>query len=176
MKQLRGKPLKDYLKQIEHPGMELVFVLQDVEDPVNVGAAFRIADACGVHELSLTGTTPSPPHPSIAGIGRGTHRRVNWSSTESAAEAIQTFKERGYVCFALEVASNAIPYYEGVYPDKVCLVVGNEYYGVAKRTMSVCDMAVYVPMYGKVMSLNVHVALGIAAYHIIHSSRILPQG
>ena len=51
-------------------------------------------------------------------------------------------------------------------------MLGNEYYGVAKRTISVCDMAIYIPMYGKVMSLNVHVALGIAAYHIIHSERI----
>ena len=172
MKQLRGKPLKDYLKQVEHPRTDLVIVLQDVEDPVNVGAAFRIADACDARELTLTGTTPVPPHPSIAGIGRGTHRRVNWRYSDSAPEAIQGFKERGYTSCAIEVASNSLPYYEVEYPDKVCLVLGNEYYGVAKRTISVCDMAIYIPMYGKVMSLNVHVALGIAAYHIIHSDRM----
>jgi tRNA (guanosine-2'-O-)-methyltransferase len=175
MKQLRGKPLKDYLKKVEQPGLDLVLVLQDVEDPVNVGAAFRIADACGARELALAGTTPSPPHPSIAGIGRGTHRRVNWSYRDSAAEAIQAFKESGYMSFALEVASGSVPYYDGEYRDKVCLVVGNEYYGVAKRTISACDRAVYVPMYGKVMSLNVHVALGIVAYHIVHNERLCPQ-
>lgn len=175
LKQLRGKPLKDYLKQVEHPGTDLVIVLQDVEDPVNVGAAFRIADACDARELALTGTTPVPPHPSIAGIGRGTHRRVNWSYSDSAPGAIQGFKERGYTSCAIEVASNSAPYYEVEYPDKVCLVLGNEYYGVAKRTITVCDMAIYIPMYGKVMSLNVHVALGVAAYHIIHSDRILER-
>ena len=95
LKQLRGKPLKDYLKQVEHPGTDLVILLQDVEDPVNVGAAFRIADACDARELALTGTTPAPPHPSIAGIGRGTHRRVNWSQSNSASEAIQDFRSAG---------------------------------------------------------------------------------
>ena len=48
MKQLRGKPLKDFLKQASRPDRELIFILQDVEDPVNVGSAFRIADAAGV--------------------------------------------------------------------------------------------------------------------------------
>ena len=51
MKQLRGKPLKDFLKQSEQPERELVFILQDVQDPINVGSAFRIADACRVKEL-----------------------------------------------------------------------------------------------------------------------------
>ena len=57
--------------------------------------------------------------------------------------------------------------------DKVCVIVGNEYHGVTRRTLDACDHAIYLPMYGKIESLNVHVALGIAAYHILHSQRIL---
>ena len=60
MKQLRGKPLKDFLKQAEPPQRELVFVLQDVQDPVNVGSAFRIADACGVCASDIKCYTGAP--------------------------------------------------------------------------------------------------------------------
>ena len=70
MKQLRGKPLKDFLKGAERPDRELIFILQDVEDPVNVGSAFRIADAAGVRQLILTGISARPPHPLIRKVGR----------------------------------------------------------------------------------------------------------
>jgi 23S rRNA (guanosine2251-2'-O)-methyltransferase len=168
MRQLRGKALKDFLKQVKRPKRDLIFILQDVEDPVNVGAAFRIADACDVQEIILTGLSPTPPDPAIAGIGRGTHRRVKWSYTKYASDAIETLKEQGYTSCAVEVTSHSVPYCEATYPDKVCLIVGHEYHGVTRRTLSVCDMAVYIPMYGKINSLNVHTALGIVAYHILH--------
>lgn len=151
------------------PSVALVFVLQDVEDPVNVGAAFRIADACGVREIALTGISAHPPHPTIAGIGRGTHRRVPWYTTKYAADAVKKYREAGYVACALEVASDAVPYHTMTYPEKVCLIVGNEYRGVSQRTLDACDLAIYLPMYGKVSSLNVHVALAVATYHILHT-------
>lgn len=172
MRQLVGKPLVDFIRKMERPDLELVFVLQDVEDPVNVGAAFRIGDACGVQEIILSGLSPIPPHPTIAGIGRGTHRRIPWSYTKYAADALVAHKAQGYTSYAVELASGAQAYDELVYPNKVCLVVGNEHHGVTQRTLDVCDHAIFLPMYGKIESLNVHVALGIAAYHILHQARV----
>lgn len=169
MKQLRSKSVKRFLKTAGAPSVALVFVLQDVEDPVNVGAAFRIADACGVQEIALTGISAHPPHPTIAGVGRGTHRRVPWYKTKYAADAVEKYREAGYVACALEVASGAVPYHTMTYPEKVCLIVGNEYRGVSQRTLDACDLAIYLPMYGKVSSLNVHVALAVATYHILHT-------
>lgn len=170
MKQLRDKELKQFLKQARYPPVELVFILQDVEDPVNVGACFRIADACGVKEIVLTGISATPPHPTIAGVGRGAHRRVKWRTTKHAADAIETYKTQGYAGYALEVASGAVPYHTAEYSEKMCLIVGNEYRGVSRRTLEACDAAIYLPMYGKVRSLNVHVALAVATYHILHNA------
>lgn len=169
MKQLRSKSVKRFLKSAGVPAVELVFVLQDVEDAVNVGAAFRIADACGVREIVLAGISAHPPHPTIAGVGRGTHRRVPWHTTKYASHAVEKYREAGYVACALEVASDAVPYHTVAYPEKVCLIVGNEYRGVSQRTLDACDLAIYLPMYGKVRSLNVHVALAVATYHILHT-------
>ncbi len=169
MKQLRDKTLKNFLRQSGPPAADIVFVLQDVEDPVNVGAAFRIGDACGVSEIVLAGISAQPPHPTIAGIGRGTHRRVPWHTTKYAADAVKEFQDDGYIAYAVEVTSDSVPYNSVEYPKKVCLIVGNEYRGVSRRTLEACDNSIYLPMYGKVGSLNVHVALAVAAYHILHS-------
>ncbi len=171
MKQLRGKPLKDYLKQVQHPNRDLIFILQDVQDPVNVGSAFRIADACNVRELILTGISAQPSHPLLRKVARGKQRRVKWRYTEQASEAILSLKPEGYVSCALEITAQSTPYYEVNYPDKICIVVGHEDHGVTKRTLAVCDMVVFLPMYGKGASMNVHVSLGIAAYHILHAPR-----
>jgi tRNA (guanosine-2'-O-)-methyltransferase len=171
MKQLIGKPLKDFLRKDERPSGNLAFVLQDVDDPVNVGAAFRIADACDARALVLAGSTPRPPNETIHGVGRGTHRRVPWSYSERTDEALLDLKARGYRVYAVEVTGDAVPYYAAAYPESVCLVVGNEHHGVTRRTLAACDAAIYIPMYGRIRSLNVHVALGIAAYHVLHRDR-----
>lgn len=169
MRQLRGKPLNDLLKGLSRPEVDLVFVLQDMQDPVNVGSAFRIADACKVREVVLTGITTRPPHPLIKKVGRGRDRRVPWRYVEKADEAVTELRAEGYEAIALELASGAQLYTETEYSDRVCLVVGHEDHGVTNRTLAACDRAVYLPMYGRGASLNVHVSLGIAAYHILHS-------
>ena len=79
-------------------------------------------------------------------------------------------KREGFTSCALEITADAQLYYEVEYPDKLCLVVGHEDHGVTKRTLSVCDMKIFLPMYGKGTSMNVHVSLAIAAAHILNSS------
>lgn len=174
MRQLRGKPLNDLLKGLARPEVDLVFVLQDVQDPVNVGSAFRIADACKVREVVLTGISARPPHPLIKKVGRGRDRRVPWRYVEQADGAILELREDGYEAVALELASGAQLYTEAQYSHRVCLVVGHEDHGVTNRTLAACDRAVYLPMYGRGASLNVHVSLGVTAYHILHS-RVEPD-
>jgi 23S rRNA (guanosine2251-2'-O)-methyltransferase len=171
LRQLTGQKLKNFLKEVRPPSIELVFVLQDVEDPVNVGAAFRIADGTGAREIVMTGSTPYPPNSTIAGVGRGTHRRIKWSYTKHSIDAIKLLKEQGFTSFALEIASESQPYYNVVYPAKVCIVVGNEHHGVPTSTLAACDSAIYIPMHGKIESLNVHVALAVVSYHIIATSQ-----
>jgi tRNA (guanosine-2'-O-)-methyltransferase len=61
-----------------------------------------------------------------------------------------------------------VPYHQFSYADKVCLVVGHEDHGVTKAVLGECEAAVFLPMYGKGQSLNVHVALSIVVYHILH--------
>ena len=169
MKALRGTELKRFHRQMrrEFPAAHsIAAILQSVEYPANVGSIFRIADAAGMDELILTGITPTPDNPTVAKVGRGKHTRVSWRYVDDAAQAIAEVKADGYRVYALELTADAVPYHTVEWPEKVCLVAGHEDHGVTKATLALCDEAVFLPMWGKGASLNVHVALGIVVYGI----------
>lgn len=143
----------------------LAFLLQDWDDPYNVGGMFRVADAVGAVELVLSGKTPTPPHPQISVTSLGNHRRVAWREIKSYNEAADQLRAEGYQLVAIEIAEDASSYLGFEYADKVCFVLGNEGAGVYDSVLSRCDGAVFIPMAGKGRSLNVHVAAAVVAFH-----------
>lgn len=172
MKPLYGTNLKRFLRDFKRenrPSVELVALLQSVEYPANVGSSFRLADGAGFSELILTGITPVPPNPTIDKVGRFKSKRVPWRYENNPLKAIYELKEQGYHIVAVEICETAVPYFQYAYPQKTCLVVGHEDHGITRETLSACDGAVFLPMYGKGLSLNVNVALSIVSYHVLHS-------
>lgn len=172
MKPLIGTDLKRFLRDYkrQHPlERKLAALLQSVEYPVNVGSIFRLADGAGMSELILTGITPTPPHPTIDKVGRFKSQRVPWHYEKDPVAAVNQLKAEGYHVVAVELSDTAVPYHQYQYPKNTCLVVGHEDHGVTKATLAVCDGAVFLPMYGKGQSLNVHIALSIVSYHVLHS-------
>ena len=149
------------------PQAEVAFLLQSLEDPRNVGSLFRVADAVGACELVFTGKTPIPPHDEIDRTSRGHDRRVPWRRIADTHEAVAALQEEGYQVVALETARGTRPFLDFAWGDKVCLVLGNESNGVYAATLGQCDGAVFVPMYGKGPSMNVHVAAALVAYQVI---------
>lgn len=170
MKPLRGTALKRFLRNYRRahpPAHQLAFLLQSVEYPVNVGSIFRIADACGARPVILSGITPRPPHPTISKVARGKEQRVPWHYVKSPEEAIEEVRSEGFQVWALEITDSSLPYHTVQWPEKVCLVVGHEDHGVTRATLDQCDGAVFIPMYGKGRSLNVHVSLAVVAFRIL---------
>ena len=174
MKPLIGIDLKRFLrdyKRAHRPERQVAALLQSVEFPVNVGSIFRMADAAGLSELVLAGITPTPPHPTIDKVGRHKSKNVPWRYEEDAADAARRMKEEGYHIVAVELAQNAVPYHRYDYPQRTCLVVGHEDHGVTRATLRACDAVVFIPMYGKGRSMNVHVSLSIVVFHVLHCTR-----
>jgi 23S rRNA (guanosine2251-2'-O)-methyltransferase len=172
MKQLRGTPLKRFMRALPPPPSptDLVIVCQSVAYPVNVGSVFRIADALDAAEVVLAGITPTPPHPTISKVGRDKDRRVSWRTVDRPEEALEDLKAKGFWLAALEVTDVCQPYYAVDYPQQVALILGNEDHGVTRACLNLCDAAIFVPMYGKGRSLNVHVSLAVVGYHLLHNS------
>ena len=172
MKPLSGVQLKRFLRhyrQKHRSDTDLVAVLQSVQYPYNVGSIFRLADGAGLTELVLTGISPTPPNPTITKVGRSKSNRVPWRHEDDAVDAINGLSAAGYHIVAVELTDNAAPYHQYDYPQKTCLVVGHEDHGVTKATLSACDAAVFIPMYGRGRSHNVGTALAIVVYHILHT-------
>jgi tRNA (guanosine-2'-O-)-methyltransferase len=175
VRQLHGTPLKRFLRDWRraHPaGRNIVLVLNSVAYPVNVGSLFRIADAVRVREVVLCGITPVPPNNTIASVGRGKHEVVSWRYQDRAEDALAALRGEGYHITALEITDTAKAYYEASYPDNLCLVVGNEDHGVTRSVLSLCDSSVFVPMYGRGHSLNVHVCAAVVLYHLVHQHQV----
>jgi len=167
MRTLRGKTEVRRLHKEQRANardLEIAFFLQDWDDPYNVGGMFRVADAVGARELFLTGNTPQPPHPQISVTSLGHHRRIryqHWAKHEDAAVAA---KEAGYQLVAIEIADDAVNYAEFAYPEKVCFVLGNEERGLYGTVLKHCNAAIYIPMFGKGRSMNVHVAAAVVGF------------
>lgn len=172
MKQLRGTPLKRFLRDWRraHPRMTtLTLLLQSVAYPVNVGSLFRIADAAGVSQVILSGITPLPSTHAVNKVSRDKQNDVPWSYVERAEDAIATLKSQGFSICGLEITDASTPYYDMEVPDKLCFVLGNEDHGLTRSVLSLCDTSVFVPMYGKGHSLNVHVSAAVVLFHVLHS-------
>ena len=149
------------------PQAQLAFLLQSMEDPRNVGSLFRVADAVGARELVFTGKTPTPPHEEIDRTSRGHDRRVPWRRIADTHEAVRGLQAEGYHVVAMETAQGTRCFLNYPFTDKVCLVLGNESNGVYPATLGLCDGAVFVPLYGKGPSMNVHVAAALVAYEAV---------
>ena len=170
MKPLHGTALKRFVRDFQRGNplkKEIKIILQSVEYPANVGSIFRMADGAGVSEVILCGITPQPPNPTIDKVSRHKHRRVDWRYEEDVLVAIRQVKEEGFSVFGVELVEDATLYSEAVYPTKVCVVVGHEDHGITKKTLGACDQCIFLPMYGKGLSLNVHVAASVVVYHIL---------
>jgi tRNA (guanosine-2'-O-)-methyltransferase len=95
----------------------------------------------------------------------GHHRRVPWRQFSRHDESADFLEAAGWSLVAVELAEGAVPYHELVYPEKSCLVLGNEVRGVYPGLFKRCQSAVFLPMRGKGKSMNVHVAGAVVAYH-----------
>jgi len=128
--------------------------LDGVEDPQNLGAVMRSAEAAGVHGIIL-------PERRSAGIGPAVHRSsagaveyVKFSHVPSLAHALRQIRERKVRVIGAEMSAPA-SFFEEDLRGPVCLVIGGEDTGINPAVAERCDRLVRVPMSGHIRSLSV---------------------
>lgn len=153
--QNRTSPLSD----------SFILWLHDIRSLHNVGAAFRSADAFGIHELWLSGFTPLPPRPEITKTAIGAEEHVAWRAIDNPSKGLKELKDKGYSILGLEQTDKSTMIQDFNLPNQpVCLILGNEVTGINATLLPHLDYAIEIPQFGMKHSLNVSVAAGVALY------------
>jgi tRNA (guanosine-2'-O-)-methyltransferase len=139
----------------------LGLLLDSVGQPFNVGSIIRTAAALDVEQVWLCGSTASPGHPSARKTALGTDRLLVVEQVPTAAEAAKAAAADGFRVVAIELASEAVPLHEAPLSGDICLAVGNEDHGCSAALLAAADVIAYIPLPGKVGSLNVAAAAAI---------------
>jgi tRNA (guanosine-2'-O-)-methyltransferase len=140
----------------------LALLLDSVTQPFNVGSIARSAAAFGVEQIWLCGNTAPLDHPSVRKTALGTERFLTWEREPSPAAAAKTAAAAGFRVVALELATGAVPLHQAPLGGDVCIAIGNEDHGCSPALLAACDAAAYIPLTGRVGSLNAAVAAAIA--------------
>jgi tRNA (guanosine-2'-O-)-methyltransferase len=144
----------------------LALLLDSVQNPFNVGSIIRTAAAMRVDHVWLSGATEPASHPKTKKTALGADRYLTFSQTDTAEEAVRDAQAQGYQVVGIELADAAVPLHQVATTGKVCLALGHEERGLSSACMAACDVVAFVPMLGKIGSLNVATAAAIAMYEV----------
>lgn len=170
LRSFQSSAISRQIKTIERN--DIYIVLDNVLDTYNVGAIFRLADAVAAKKVYLCGGTDIPPNPRIKKASINTTEWVEWEYSASAREAISKLKTKNskLQIVAVEQSGKSIRFDKLEYKLPICLVVGNETYGVSKEVLDMADTIVEIPLFGVNRSLNVMVSLAVVLYQVVEQN------
>ena len=150
----------------ERAGEAPLFVIlpDELEDPHNLGAIVRTAEAAGVHGVIIPKRRSALLTPAAAKAAAGALEHLPVVRVNNLCAAIDELKERGCWVYAADMDGEL--YCSTKLDGPVALVIGSEGRGVGRLVREHCDAAVSLPMYGNITSLNASVAAGILIYEI----------
>ena len=164
---------EDALKQAVSSltGMALFLVLDNVQDPHNLGACLRTADATGVHGVIITKDNSVGITPTVCKVASGAAETVPVYQVTNLSRTLRWLKDQGIWIFdAAGEAEQTL--YQCDFKLPMALVIGAEGKGMRRLTREQCDWLVKLPMQGNVSSLNLSVATGAILYEAVRQRSI----
>ena len=144
----------------------ITLVLDNIRSMHNVGAAFRTADAFRVEKIFLCGITARPPHREIHRSALGATETVHWEYREEVTEVVNLLRNEGYQIIPVEQTdqSTSLKNFSPQPTARICLVFGNEVFGVHEQVVEEAEVCLEIPQYGTKHSLNISVSIGIVLW------------
>ena len=141
----------------------LLLVLEDIQDPGNVGTIFRTAEAAGATGIILSSNSADPLSPKTVRSTMGAIFRVPFMVSDDMPAAVRGLEAHGITCYAARLDESAE--YDKCKLDEPCaLLIGNEGNGLSAEITDAASKGIYIPMSGKTESLNAAVSASILVY------------
>lgn len=148
----------------------LMVVLEDLQDPGNVGTILRTAEGAGVSGILLSRQCADLFSPKTVRSTMGSIYRMPFCYADNLAETLEKLKRDGYAIYAADLAG-ARDYDQADYTDKAAILIGNEGNGLSGELLALADKSVRIPMEGGAESLNAAMAAGILMYEAARQRR-----
>lgn len=151
----------------------LLLVLDGIEDPHNLGACMRTADAAGVDAVVVPRHGAASLGPTVSKVAAGAAEQLPFATVGNLNRVLGWLADYGVRAIGTSDKADS-DLYEADLSGSVALVMGREHTGLSKGIMSRCDTLVSLPMAGVVSSLNVSVATGVCLYEIARQRALRP--
>lgn len=159
--------------QVEAPAAEaeagrdpdLIVLLEDVQDPRNLGALLRVCEGAGVGRVLIRDRGSAPVSPTVAKTSAGASEWLNVERIVNSGTEIERLKGKGFWVYGTDAGGE--PPWEIDLKGKVVLCLGGEEKGLRSRTRQLCDRMIGLPMRGRVDSLNIATAAAAVLYEAV---------
>jgi 23S rRNA (guanosine2251-2'-O)-methyltransferase len=162
--------LEPFLRQLPKDKRRFITLLDEVQDPHNLGAILRTACAAGVEGVLLPKHRTSPLTPAAVKASSGAAEWVPLVRVGNAAEALRRIRQEGIFVLGAD-ASARDEIYDQDFRRDVCVVIGGEGKGLRPVLKKLCDGLVSIPMIGPIDSLNASVAAAVLFYEVVRHRR-----
>ena len=142
----------------------LVVICDGLEDPHNLGAIIRTAEATGVHGIIIPKHRSVSLTATVAKSASGALEYVPVCKVTNIANTIDELKKNGFWVFGADMDGQS--WYESDYTSPTAVVIGSEGNGISRLVREKCDAIISLPMCGKINSLNASVAAGVILYEV----------
>lgn len=142
-----------------------IIICDELEDPHNLGAIIRTAEACSVHGIIIPKRRSASLNATVAKSASGALEYMKVARVTNIPNTIDELKEKGVWVFGADMNGN--DYTTLDYNIPCAIVIGNEGKGIGKLVAKKCDAIISLPMFGKINSLNASVAAGVLMYQVV---------
>lgn len=156
--------LEELMNSVPEGKPGLFILLDQLEDPHNLGAVLRTADAAGADGVIFKKTHAVGLTPTVAKVSAGAIDTVKCCAVTNLNRALETLQKNGW--WAVGTDMDGQDYRSLNYDFNTVLIIGNEGDGISRMIREKCDYVVSLPMVGRIESLNASVSAGILMYEI----------